>query len=328
MKKNGKFIEYICPKCKTKENIPTEVVEMLDEAGALTTDIALLGTTNADFNTYNVGDDGKPIINEPINNEAVFSSDLKKVESSVFILGQVYRKKKEGWVDAVDRVITDPRMLEQIKYNNIIQISNLAPVTTSKDKQEYFIISQDMSNPVAVKKAIGTNTITVASKEQALALIDQMAKKEAEKKAAEALSKSTLDKSSLQDVSLEEDSITQEDIYGQMFGDFSVKEDVIIEEEIIEESIPSTTEDINTTGTKSLAELQTGKNLSTLGDILGNSEYGNRLDEILDEKSLSNEWSDIPDDMNLLGAYLRKKGIATSGITDVDSWLNMIKDCK
>ena len=30
MKKNGKFIEYICPKCKTKENIPTEVVEMLD----------------------------------------------------------------------------------------------------------------------------------------------------------------------------------------------------------------------------------------------------------------------------------------------------------
>ena len=32
MKKNGKFIEYICPKCKTKENIPTEVVEMLDKA--------------------------------------------------------------------------------------------------------------------------------------------------------------------------------------------------------------------------------------------------------------------------------------------------------
>ena len=32
MKKNSKFIEYICPKCKTKENIPTEIVEMLDES--------------------------------------------------------------------------------------------------------------------------------------------------------------------------------------------------------------------------------------------------------------------------------------------------------
>lgn len=38
MKKNGKFIEYICPKCKTKENIPTEVVEMLDEADSFGVD--------------------------------------------------------------------------------------------------------------------------------------------------------------------------------------------------------------------------------------------------------------------------------------------------
>ena len=30
MKKNGKFIEFICQKCKTKEKIPTEIVEMLD----------------------------------------------------------------------------------------------------------------------------------------------------------------------------------------------------------------------------------------------------------------------------------------------------------
>ena len=30
MKKNDKFIEFICPKCKTKEKIPTEIVEMLD----------------------------------------------------------------------------------------------------------------------------------------------------------------------------------------------------------------------------------------------------------------------------------------------------------
>ena len=40
MKKNGKFIEYICPKCKTKENIPTEVVEMLDEADCIGVDLS------------------------------------------------------------------------------------------------------------------------------------------------------------------------------------------------------------------------------------------------------------------------------------------------
>ncbi len=30
--KNGSEIEFICPKCKTKERIPTEIVEMLDYA--------------------------------------------------------------------------------------------------------------------------------------------------------------------------------------------------------------------------------------------------------------------------------------------------------
>lgn len=302
-------------------------LEMLDEAGVLLTDVAKLGTSNASFSVYNVGPDGKPIINAPIENTAPSASDLRKVESSVLVLGQVYRKRKDGWVDAVDRVITDPRMLEQIRYNNIIQSSNLAPVAT-KDNQEYFIISQDMSNPVAVKRAIGTNTVTVASREQALALIEQMAKKAAEKKAAEALSKATLDESSLEDVSLGEEVMTQEDIYSQMFGEFVVEGDVTLDESIPEEVTPVVVEDINTTGTKSLAELQTGKGLSTLGDILGNSEYGNRLDEILDRKAMSEEWVDIPDDISLLGSYLRKKGIATSGITDVDSWLNMIDECK
>lgn len=302
-------------------------LEMLDEAGVLLTDAAKLGTSNASFSVYNVGPDGKPIINAPIENTAPGASDLRKVESSVLVLGQVYRKRKDGWVDAVDRVITDPRMIEQIRYNNIIQSSNLAPVAT-KDNQEYFIISQDMSNPVAVKRAIGTNTVTVASREQALALIEQMAKKAAEKKAAEALSKATLDESSLEDVSLGEEVMTQEDIYGQMFGEFVVEGDVTLDENIPEEITPVVVEDINTTGTKSLAELQTGKELSTLGDILGNSEYGNRLDEILDRKAMSEEWVDIPDDISLLGSYLRKKGIATSGITDVDSWLNMIDECK
>lgn len=302
-------------------------LEMLDEAGVLLTDAAKLGTSNASFSVYNVGPDGKPIINAPIENTAPGASDIRKVESSVLVLGQVYRKRKDGWVDAVDRVITDPRMLEQIRYNNIIQSSNLAPVAT-KDNQEYFIISQDMSNPVAVKRAIGTNTVTVASREQALALIEQMAKKAAEKKAAEALSKATLDESSLEDVSLGEEVMTQEDIYSQMFGEFVVEGDVTLDENIPEEIAPVVVEDINTTGTKSLAELQTGKELSTLGDILGNSEYGNRLDEILDRKAMSEEWVDIPDDISLLGSYLRKKGIATSGITDVDSWLNMIDECK
>lgn len=37
-KKNPKEIEFICPKCKTKEQIPTDIVEMLDGADQLGVD--------------------------------------------------------------------------------------------------------------------------------------------------------------------------------------------------------------------------------------------------------------------------------------------------
>ena len=38
MKKNGKFIEFVCQKCKTKEKIPTEIVEMLDASDSIGVD--------------------------------------------------------------------------------------------------------------------------------------------------------------------------------------------------------------------------------------------------------------------------------------------------
>lgn len=41
MKKNKDEIEYICPKCKTKELIPTEIVEMLDAADQIGVDASV-----------------------------------------------------------------------------------------------------------------------------------------------------------------------------------------------------------------------------------------------------------------------------------------------
>lgn len=40
-KKNDKEIEFICPLCKTKERIPTEIVEMLDQADQIGVDTSV-----------------------------------------------------------------------------------------------------------------------------------------------------------------------------------------------------------------------------------------------------------------------------------------------
>lgn len=39
--KNKNEIEYICPKCKTREMIPTEIVEMLDRADQVGVDTSV-----------------------------------------------------------------------------------------------------------------------------------------------------------------------------------------------------------------------------------------------------------------------------------------------
>ena len=39
--KNKKEIEYICPKCKTKEFIPSDIVEMLDAADQVNVDTSI-----------------------------------------------------------------------------------------------------------------------------------------------------------------------------------------------------------------------------------------------------------------------------------------------
>ena len=41
MKKNPNEIEFICPKCKIKERIPTEIVEMLDYADQIGVDTSV-----------------------------------------------------------------------------------------------------------------------------------------------------------------------------------------------------------------------------------------------------------------------------------------------
>lgn len=41
MKKNPNEIEFICPKCKTVEKIPTEIVEMLDRADQIGVDTSV-----------------------------------------------------------------------------------------------------------------------------------------------------------------------------------------------------------------------------------------------------------------------------------------------
>ena len=94
-KKNKDEIEYICPKCKTKELIPTKIVEMLDVAEENLMDSSVSGhyletfviselIKNIDSNTglyYYRDKDGKEIDLILFENDTLYPFEIKKTAS-------------------------------------------------------------------------------------------------------------------------------------------------------------------------------------------------------------------------------------------------------
>lgn len=297
-------------------------IKKFDDAGALSTDAAKLGTSNADFTVKNIGTDGKPINTDSTPNESpkIKNSELARTrERSFNYQGKRYRRRENEYYTELGELITDPRMIEQLHYSRILQESKMNPVEKTSE-YEYFIISEDKDKPIAIKRNINNGSIIVASEEESRKMIQRVADNKAKENANK-----IVEVGDRLDVSLDETS----DITDELFEGYTEEKEAKETEDIIGEN-PSISEedDINTTGTKSLAELQNTNSTDTFMDIICSEEYGDRLDAIIDEKISSGKWKNVPDDLEARAKYLQSKGIATTGIKDVESWLSMIEECK
>lgn len=169
-----------------------ESIKMFDEAGALTTDLALLGTSNINYNVYETDANGKPIITIPKDNnisDNEVRSDLSKAQdknNSEMIGNKTYRKDKEGnWKNEKGQVITDVNLIDQLNYRNIIRTRNLQPVEIIGN-DEVFIVNNNKNNPFVLVRRKGSY-IFAQSKEGALNTIDRYNKKATEQQRQERL---------------------------------------------------------------------------------------------------------------------------------------------
>lgn len=295
-------------------------IKKFDEAGALSTDAAKLGTSNADFTVKNIGIDGKPINTNSTPNESpkIENSELTRTrERSFEYQGRRYRRRENEYYTELGELITDPRMLEQLHYSRILQESKMNPVEKTSE-YEYFIISEDKNKPIAIKRNINNGSIIVASEEESRKMIQRTADNKAKENANK-----IVEVGDRMDVSLDEPSNIADELFEGYTEESKEVKDVIEDNSAISEE-----DDINTTGTKSLAELQNNVSTDTFMDIICSEKYGDRLDTIIDEKISSGKWKNVPDDLEARAKYLQSKGIAITGIRDVESWLNMIEECK
>lgn len=179
----------------TTSALSTEAsLEELDEAGALTTDLAKLGTSGSSYNVYAMDADGNPIITAPVESQTPTleaGSDLTKAQkkmSSERMGNATYRKDANGnWYTETDRLVTDPRLIEQLNYRNLIRTRGLKP-----DKvigiDEIFIINNDKDNPLVLFRRRGSQ-VSAMSKEGAVKTINEVNAELAEKARQERLQK-------------------------------------------------------------------------------------------------------------------------------------------
>ena len=193
------FLESI-RKLDPRVNITTSTLsdisslEMFDEAGALTTDLAKLGTSGASYNVYAMDADGNPIITAPVESEAPTleaGSDLTKAQrkmSSERMGNATYRKDTNGnWYTETDKLVTDPRLVEQLNYRNLIRTRDLKPDRVI-GMDEVFVVNKDKDNPLVLVRRKG-NQIFSMSKEGALKTINEVNAELAEKARQERLQK-------------------------------------------------------------------------------------------------------------------------------------------
>lgn len=138
-------------------------LKMYAEAGALSTDIAKLGTSNASYTVYSMDANGNPIKTKPIENGTPnldANSDLDKADykkkHSIYHRGIQYREKNGKWYDTNWKEITDPILLNQIKWASYIRANDLTPSLISNDvygnkNNKYYIINSDNTNAKVIK---------------------------------------------------------------------------------------------------------------------------------------------------------------------------------
>lgn len=329
-------------KADFRVNITTSVLgdpsklKSYDEAGALITDAAKLGTSNAWYTVYQVDSTGKPIISQPIDAKSTrirHNSELTRKSADSFLYkGKTYRLRDNIFYDELGKPIDiNSSLYDSLYWNKLVRDGQLQPVLIAKDGTKYYIINNNPNNAKAIK-ITSDGVATEASPQQSLDLINKVTK-QSQDASREQVAQQMLDRADYEQQLREQnkvellsvEEIDDDIIAEQMAGNFTEQKPAQPIVQPIEERVPETTikQDVNNAPTKSNLELQSSKTLTNFTELIRSREYRKILMNLAKEKGWN--WGDTVESKE---AFLKSKGISTTGITNINSWIDMIKNCK
>ena len=279
-------------------------LRMYAEAGALNTDIAKLGTSNASYTVYSMDANGNPIKTKPIENKAPSldaNSDLDKADykkkHSIYYRGIQYREKNGKWYDTNWKEITDPILLDQIKWASYIRANDLAPSLVSNDiygnkNNKYYIINSDNTNAKVIKvfengaiaelNIADSRTVINTVQQRDIQAAREKAAKEERQRLENIENSMTPDKVEMT-AEGEDVNLTDEQITAQESGDFSSEAkpqptDTELRAQAIVDRITTDTHDITLDNKKGVYTDSTGREYARVTSVIQATEDTERFD--------------------------------------------------
>lgn len=135
-----------------------ERLKTYDEAGALMTNSALLGTVAQTYNVWDIGADGKPV-----KKEITYQSQSVPKTRKFFatpLRGQIYRmttvEGKAVYLDEkgkeIPQVEENRPLIQDIHYNILILNRNLNPIPDRSKTGNYYIVNNSAEKPLAIHR--------------------------------------------------------------------------------------------------------------------------------------------------------------------------------
>lgn len=292
----------------------------LDEAGALRTDIAKLGTAGITYDIYGIDANGNMIIPDTMPGNRQGSSSNAASGSTrefVYLHGNMYKYNPDGGEYKYTKDGVPVKNDEMIDYARMIGTKEIG-LTKKEGNWKYYIISSGES-PVVVRQN-NTYRIEKLIEEEAMKVIQEEEERLREKKRKQALEAAV-------ETVPEEASDNAGSLVETEDGSFDFSEDV--------ENSPSEKKVEETPALSQPAvqpvEYNAPKSSTRTFKQLWRSEDRGKLLDVIKQKG--KEWADAPlGDMNELRKYLEKKGILNldaigTSEEDFNAWLQTIR-CK
>lgn len=312
------------------------MLKLYDDSGALMTSVASMRTAGMSYTLYMTDSQGKPIINTPVGNATPGTGKTEfRRYRSVRINNVTYEFRDGKFIDRNTKKPVDPNsdLGKSCLYNQAIEEGKWSPFSTKRGIEYYSVQAPDGS--LFVVSRDGKGNIVFLDKETSDRMLSRLKRDQERQQRMNNLEDVDLygdtpvqtptgEPVSVEDVNLDE-------LNAHILDGFNATREepakVETPTEIVQEAkenqpVPPK-EVISTTGTKSLADLQSTEKLSTFAQIVGSEEYSDRLYDILEAKG----WG-ITGDFAKDEEIVKSKGISVVGITNIEDWLNLIRDCK